>query len=135
MALVTFNQGTELTLAAILNKTAPQDLKCKLFTNNHTPVIGDTEANYTEATFSGYVAASLAGAGWTITTANPSVASFAAQTFTSNANQVAQTVYGYYLVQTTSGKALAAELLTNPVVIQSNTDSITVTPNYSAQSL
>lgn len=128
MSLVEVNQGTKLILEAIINKTAGQNLVLKLYKSNTTPAVGDTEASYTEATFTGYAAVTLAGASWTTASANPSTASYAAQTFTSTANQTAQIIYGYYLVQLASGKLIAAERFTSAVTIQNNTDSITVTP-------
>lgn len=134
MALLMVNQGEGLMLEMLVNKTAPQTLKLKLFKNDKTPADGDTEANYTEADFTGYAEVSLTGANWTITPGAPSEAAFAQQSFASTANQTLQNVYGYYVVQTTSGKLMWAERFTDgPYPIQNNGDTIKVTPKIQAK--
>ena len=133
MALVTPNQGANLTLAAILNKTAPQDLDLCLFKNNYTPIETTIESDLTVADFTGYSTIQLTAASWTITTADPASASYAQQTFTSTAGSQSQAVYGYYLKQRTSGKLIWAELFTDgPYTIVNNGDAIKVTPVITA---
>lgn len=129
MALVTCNQGEGLVLEAIVNKTAGQNLVLKLFKSNTTPAEGDTEATYTEATFTGYASATLTGANWTTSGTAPTQVAYAQQTFTSSAGSQNESVYGYYLVQTTSGKLIFAERFSDgPYVIVNNGDAIKVTP-------
>ena len=132
MALLVPNQGEEIILSLLVNKTATytqQDLKLKLYSSNTTPGETDTEATYTEATFTGYSAVTLTGASWTITTGAPTSASYSQQTFTSSAGSQNQNIYGYYLVQTTSGKLVYAERFSDgPYNIANNGDAIKVTP-------
>ena len=129
MALLVPNAGEVVILQNFLNKVAPQDLVLKLYKNNHAPADGDTEASYTEADFSGYSAASLAGANWAITGGAPSEADYPQQTFTSDANQTAQNIYGYFIVQATSGKLMWAEQFpSGPYPISNAGDAIKVTP-------
>jgi len=129
MALVLPNQGEQIALEALLNKTAPQDLKLKLFQNNVTPSETDTEATYTEATFTGYSAVTLTAANWTVTQGAPTQATYPQVTFTSTAGGQNQSIYGYYLVQATSGKLVWAERFSDgPYTIVNNGDSIKVTP-------
>lgn len=130
MALIVPNQGAELTLAAILNKTAPQDLDLCLFKNDYTPVEGTTEANVTAADFTGYAVIQLTAATWTVTAgADPGSASYPEQTFTSTAGSQNQPIYGYYVKQRTSGKLVWAERFTDgPYTIVNNGDAIKVTP-------
>ena len=132
MALLVPNQGEEIILSLLVNKTATytqQDLKLKLYSSNTTPGETDTEATYTEATFTGYSAVTLTGASWTITTGALTSASYAQQTFTSTAGSQSQNVYGYFLVQVTSGKLVYAERFSDgPYVIVNNGDAIKVTP-------
>ncbi|HWP59545.1 MAG TPA: hypothetical protein VNL14_16755 [Candidatus Acidoferrales bacterium] len=133
-ALLVPNQGEQIALEALVNKTAPQNLVLRLFKNNVTPAEGDTEANYTEADFTGYSAITLTGANWTVTTGAPSEASYAQQTFSSSANQAAQNIYGYYLTQVTSGKLVWAERFTDgPYPIANNGDQIKVTPKITLE--
>jgi len=133
MALVVVNQGCQTELRDWLNFEAAQNMVLKLYSNNQTPGKTDTEANYTEATFTGYSAVTLTGGSWTVTSANPAVASYAQQTFTSSANQSTQNIYGYFVIQTTSGKLMWAERFSDaPVPITNNGDNIKITPQVTA---
>lgn len=133
MALVLPNQGEGIALKALLNHTAGQNLVLRLFKSNTTPAEADTEATYTEATFTGYSSVTLTGSSWTIAEGAPSEASYAQQTFTSSADQASQSVYGYYLTQVTSGKLVTAERFSDgPYAIVNNGDQIKVTPKITA---
>jgi hypothetical protein len=130
MAIVTCDQGEGLALKAILNHTAGQNLVLKLYKSNTTPGETDTEATYTEADFTGYSNVTLTGSSWSVSGTAPTTASYAQQTFTSSAGSQSQSVYGYYLVQTTSGKLIFAERFSDgPYVIVNNGDAIKVTPS------
>lgn len=129
MAGVLVNQGETIALEALVNKTAPQSLVLKLFKNNITPVEADTEAAYTEADFTGYASIALTPASWVTTAGAPSDVTYPQQTFLSSAGAQNQNVYGYYIIQTTSGKLIAAERFTDgPYNIVNNGDAIKVTP-------
>jgi hypothetical protein len=127
MTLVVPNAGEEKMLGNIVNKTAPENLVLKLFTNNVTPGETDTAATYTEASGSGYGSVTLTGASWSITPGAPSEAAFAEQTFTFTG--ALGNVYGYFIVETTSGVIKWAERFTGaPYNIQNNGDQIKITP-------
>jgi len=129
MSLVLINQGEADWLSMVVNKGTPENLVLRLFKSNTTPSETDTEATYTEADFTGYSAASLTGASWTVTPGAPSEASYAQQVFTSSANQTQQDIYGYCLTQSTSGRAQWAERFpAAPYPIANNGDNIGVTP-------
>lgn len=133
MALLVPNQGEDIALAALLNKTAPQDLDLCLFKNDYTPVETTTEANVTVADFTGYSTIQLTASSWTITPGAPTEAAYAQQTFTSTAGSQNQSIYGYYLKQRTSGKLIYAERFSDgPYVIVNNGDAIKVTPKLTA---
>lgn len=133
MALLVTNEGEVIALKALLNHTAGQNLVLKLFKSNTTPAETDTAGTYTEADFTGYSAITLTGSSWVVTPGAPSSAAYAQQTFTSSADQSAQNVYGYFLVQTSSGTLVYAERFTGaPFVIQNNGDNIKVTPTITA---
>lgn len=135
MAFVMFNQATAIALENLVNKTAPQNLVLRLFKNNWTPAVGDDETDATEADFTGYSAKTLTGASWTSTPGNPSEISYAMQEFISSANQTAQNVYGWYITQATSGKAICADRFTGaPVVVEVLNDTIRVTPVLTGES-
>jgi hypothetical protein len=129
MSLILPNQGEKIALEALVAKTAGQNLILKLFKSNTTPGESDTEATYTEANFTGYSAITLTAANWSVSEGAPTEASYAQQTFTSTAGSQSQNVYGYYLVQVTSGKLVWAERFSDgPYTIVNNGDSIKVTP-------
>src|SRR5262245_32569333 len=133
MALLFPRQGEELALQNIINKTAPQTLVMKLYKSNTTPAATDTESTYTEATFTGYASITLTPATWTTTQADPSHADYPQQTYTSTAGSQSENEYGYYVIQTTSGKLMYAERFTNgPYLIQNNGDNIKITPIITA---
>lgn len=131
MTLVLPDQGESLTLQAILNKLAPENLDLWLYKSNTTPAETDTEATYTQADFTGYAAIQLTAASWSITGTAPTSAGYAQQTFTSSAGSQNQNVYGYMLVQRSSGKLLLAERFSDgPYNIANNGDTIKITPNF-----
>ncbi len=130
MALVLPNQGETINLEAMVGKTAGQNLVLRLNSSNTTPGESTTQADMTEATFTGYSAITLTAASWSVTAGAPSTASYAQQTFTSSAGSQSQAVYGYYLTQVTSGLLVWAERFTDgPYTIANNGDTIKVTLN------
>lgn len=82
----------------IATKFLDQILTLRLFSNNHTPAVGDTLASYTEVAGGGYAAKSLLVASWTIVSGNPTIASYALQDFVfTGVTTSPSTVYGYFL--------------------------------------
>lgn len=131
MALVFPDVGENLVLEAIVNKTAPQDLVLKLFQNNVTPSEPSVAASFTEATFSGYAPIPLTGASWGAASAG-TIANIQ-RTFTHDGGATANSIYGYYIVQATSGTLLFAERdASAPFLLQNSGDNIKVTPAITA---
>ena len=125
MALVVPNASEDLMLQNILNKTAPETLVLKLYTNIYTPVETSTAANFTEAVGNGYASVSLTPANWTITPGAPTSASYPQVTFTFTGNL--GNVYGYFCVTTTSLLLLFGEIFTDgPYNIVNNGDQIKI---------
>lgn len=132
MALNFPDVGENLALEMIVNKTAPQNLSLKLFSNNITPADSDTAGTYTEATFTGYSAITLTGASWNAASAG-SIAYSAQQTFTRTSTGVTENIYGYYCVQVTSTTLLYSERDgAAPVAMTNNGDNIKITPTIGA---
>lgn len=130
MAFLTPDVGENLVCEMIVNKTAAQNLVLKLFQSNTTPAEGDTAGTYTEATFSGYASAALTGASWGA--ASSGTIAYAQQTFTHNGGGTANSIYGYFVIQTTSGTLLLAERdAGGPYTITNNGDNIKITPSIS----
>lgn len=131
MAGVVVNNGEVVALSYLTNKSAtPENLVLRLFKSNTTPGESTVAGDLTQADFTGYSAITLTGASWTVTGGDPTTASYAQQTFSSSANQGAQSVYGYYLTRASTGDLVAAERFSDgPYVIANNGDQIKVTPS------
>lgn len=132
MTLVVPDVGEDIMLQHALGKTAIENLTLKLYKNDITPGESDTAGTYTVADFTGYSNVTLTGASWTITPGAPSSAAYAQQTFTSSANQAAQTIYGYFVVGASSGTLYWSERFSSSQVIQNNGDIIRITPQFTA---
>lgn len=126
-ALVVTNQGEGIILDAMTTKVAGQNLILKLYSSNTVPDEGDTAATYTTLTeANGYTHTTLTPASWVTTLGAPTETVYpqAVWTFTGAVGNV----YGYILVQSTSGFLVWAERFTNgPYNIQNNGDQIKVT--------
>lgn len=133
MANVFLQQGD----VALLNRVR-LDGDClktlRLFKNDHTPVVGDVNANYTEANFSGY--ASFALGNWTAAFVNgdgKGEIDAAPHTFAHNGGATANTIYGVY-VTNNAGDVIYAERFDAPRVLTTAADSITYTARVTAVS-
>lgn len=131
MALNFPDSGENLVLEMIVNKTAAQNLVIKLYKNNITPSDTDTAATYTEAAFPGYSAITLTGASWNAA-ASGTITYSAQQTFSCTGTST-DDIYGYYVVQATSGTLVYSERDANaPLAIRVSGDNIKITPTISA---
>lgn len=131
MAISVPDVGENLVLEMIVNKTAAQGLVLKLFQSNTTPAESDTAATYTEATFSGYSSIALTGASWG--TASGGSIAYAQQTFTHNGGATSNSIYGYFVIQTTSGTLLYSERDgAAPFTLANNGDNVKITPTITA---
>ncbi len=130
MALNFPDVGENLALEMITNKTAPQNLVLKLYKNNITPSDTDTAATYTEADFTGYSAITLTGASWGA--ASGGTIAYAQQTFTCSGAS-SNSIYGYFVIQTTSTVLLYSERdASAPFTVTVSGDAVKVTPTISA---
>ena len=138
MAIIVPNAAEQLALKNIINYSSPQDLKLKLYTNNYTPIATSTESDFTEASGGGYAAVTLTGTSWSISTngSGQAEATYAQQTFTfTGALSGSATIYGWFLVQSSSGLLIAAEKVTNSFTPASNGDIFYITPRLQLQSI
>lgn len=131
MALNVPDVGENRILETIVNKTAAENPVLKLFKNNITPSDTDTHLTYTEATFPGYASITLTGASWNAA-ASGLIVFGAQQTFTCSGTAT-DDIYGYYVVQATSGILLWAERDgAAPAAIRNSGDKIQITPQLGA---
>lgn len=128
------NEGEAVALNIFVGKSATENLRLRLFTNNVTPADSDVLATYTEAAGSGYANVLLTAASWVITEGAPSTAAYPQVTFTFTG--ALGDVYGYYLTGETSNKVRVAERFTAaPFSITANGDNIKVTLNLTLADL
>ena len=108
--------GEVLLLKYMLNYTASDNCKLRLYTNNTTPVEADTTVNYTESSAAGYALATLTGTSWTVsTTSNVTTAVYAERTFSYSTSE---TAYGYYVTNNAGNTVLWAERFTGAPLAQ-----------------
>lgn len=131
MSLVIVNQGEQALLEDGVTGVA---YTLRLFktdvTAGLTPSQIDelTEADFVEATFTGYSAAAVAAVDWTVTAGNPTEAVNVEKSFTSTATQDPQNIWGYYLTRDSDGALVWFEQFDGPVVVEQLDDEIQVTP-------
>jgi len=131
MATIIPNAAEQLWLKHVLNHTAPQNQVLKLFTNDITPDENTTASSFTEASGGGYANKPLTGTSWSFATnaSNEAEATYTAQTFTfTGALTGSATIYGWYLVEATSGLLLACERIGSSITPVNNGDNLVVNP-------
>jgi len=126
MAIVFTNAGELIALRNILNNQAPQTLELRLFSNNRVPAKTDVTADYTQVTGFGYQPVTLVDTDFVYTPGDPSTAAFPQITF--QFTGAAGPIYGYYVVQETSGSLIFANRFANaPITVLNNGDEIRIT--------
>jgi hypothetical protein len=104
----------------------------KLYTANTPPDESTVVGDLTEATGNGYADVTLIPSNWVISPDNPTRAAYPAHAFVFTG--AVGNVYGYYVVQATSGALLWAEHFAGaPLNIQNNGDEIRVSLNITLE--
>lgn len=114
----------------MLGAATPGDQILKLYVNNYTLVDGTVAGALTEMSTLGYAAKTLTKTSWVTTAGSagqPCTSTYAQQTWTFTAGTPV-TVYGYFVIDTTTGLLLWAEAFTAAKVVQNTGDSIIITP-------
>jgi hypothetical protein len=94
----------------ILANYVRNDISCRLYSNNYTPLDSSTLANFTSVAGGGYAAITLDSGDWTTTLGDPTQIVHAEIEYTfTGATTAPSTVYGYYLVDTVTGLMIGAE--------------------------
>lgn len=131
MPIVVTNAGEEWFLQLILNLG---NYTLKLYQNDATAGLTAAQqdllvnANFTEATFTGYASKTLTAGSWATSGTDPRTATYAQQTFTRTSTGTAQTIYGYTVHKASDGTLAWFEDFTGPVVTSTNGDAIRITP-------
>jgi hypothetical protein len=131
MTLLMPSVGEAAALGCAFRDTSPEALILKVFSNNHTPIAGDTAAAYTEVGAGlGYTAFTLTRAGFSApVVATPSYIQYGTPQVINWSGTA--TVYGYYLVGASSTTIYWAEVLYPGGQVFNNGDSLTITPKIS----
>jgi len=133
MALLIPDAGEIQVLTMALQKATVEAQTLKLYVNDKTPAEGDTAASYTEMSTHGYAAKTLNRADWTVSSAaGITTASQPQQTWTFTA-AAAVTVYGYFIIEATSGVILWSERFEASQVIENDGDQIKVTAKFTGE--
>lgn len=130
MTLIIPNQGEEDMLDTLLAVGYTLHLYKNDVTDGLTAgqIEALTEADFTEADFTGYVDKALTGGAWTTTAGAPTAGQYAVQTFVASADQTAQTCYGYFVTRTSDGRLQWFEDFASPLTVEFNGEGIAVTP-------
>lgn len=133
MANVYLQQGDTKTLdEARLTGNVWKNLR--LFKNNHTPAVTDTNGNYTEANFSGYAAFALST--WNAAFVNADgkgEIDATPHSFVHNGGATANTIYGAYVTDD-GDNVVYAERFSAPISMSANGDTIPYTARLTAVS-
>lgn len=126
MALLIPDAGEVALLDYALGTTTPEAQTLKLYESATTPAEGDTAGSYTEATIAGYASVALARATWNgaSTSTGTTSKTYPQQTFTFTGSG---TIYGYFVIGTTSGTILWSEKLFASGQAFANTDQLKLT--------
>ena len=126
MALTVPTVGENKLLALMLG-AGNQTLK--LYTDDITPADADVAGTYTEASFTGYAAKTLTAGSWSVAQNGSAAAegSYAEQSWTNTGPSTA--VYGYFVIDATSGTLLWAERFA-PTITLASGDTLKLTPKF-----
>lgn len=130
MTLVVVTNGDQVLLNTGL--AFGNTLSLRLYTNNITPSKSDLLATYTQASGSGYAAISMPRGSWVFSNTGAGGngnAQYPAQSWTFTG---AITVYGYYIVDSSSGLLMWAERFAGAPLTFAAAGVLTITPYIEA---
>jgi hypothetical protein len=135
MPIVLLDVGADEILKTYFNNTRPvggNNLTLRLFATNVTP--SQSGVTYVEATGGGYAAIALTNGSWVVNpTDDPSVATYAQQTFTFTGPLTTNpNIYGYYITDA-DGVIIYAEAVAYFTPLASG-DAVKVTPKFQLSS-
>lgn len=111
-------------------KAFQADWRLVLFQNNYNPVPGSVLANLTLATFSGYAPGNVVNGAVAINGGGIAQMSAGTVTFTHNGGGVANTIYGYAVIDNANNVLIWAERFAAQRSMGANGDSISITLTF-----
>lgn len=130
MTILVPSASEKLLADFMLGVAVPGNQQMKLFVNNVVPDDNTVNATLTEMSTLGYVAKTLTKTAWTNTAGAvgfPATGVYATQTWTFTAG-TAVTVFGYWVIDVTTGLMLWVESFASPKIVQNTGDQIIITP-------
>lgn len=134
MALILPTASEKTFLEFALGVLVPGNQSLRLFVNDYTPDDTTVLANLTEMSTHGYAAKTLTKTSWVVTpgaTGQPASGAYAQQTWTFTV-AAAVNVYGYHVVDVTSGLLLWVERFSSFKTIANTGDQIIITPTITS---
>ena len=123
-------------LEFMLGVATPGNQQLCLFTNNITHADDDILADYTEmGAVQGYVRKTLTKTSWVVTPtaaagAGAATGAYAEQTFAFDGTGGTVIVYGYFVIDVTTGLLLWGEKFSSSKTVANNGDLIKITPQF-----
>lgn len=132
MAIMVPTASQNTLLNMMLGYTTPGNQRYKLFTNSITPALADVAATYTEmGAVQGYTYKDVVKASWTVATDTGNAKGTQTNlTWTFDGTGGTVNVYGYFVVDVTSGLLLWSEAFSSLKTVQYNGDQIIITPTF-----
>lgn len=134
MPLVVPDVGELYILAAWISGFPPSSLFVRLYQNNYTPLDSTILSDLTVATFSGYSQQSVTLGTPTEVANKAKTVGTAPQVFTHNGGGTSNTIYGYYVVDTSTGDLVWVERFGSSQIMTNNGDQISITIQFTADS-
>jgi hypothetical protein len=120
VAAVMLNEGAErLATYLYYDSSDPLSLTLRLYVNNHAPVVTDTSAAFTECTLAGYSTVLISSGARDFPTSGggKATAPFDVTYLTLAPYAGGVTIFGWYLIEDSSGATVLASLLPSPIVV------------------
>lgn len=136
MALIVPDLGEiELLTKLLINTNDTEDYLLRLYKNSYSPSASTVVADFTQANFTTYAEKTIARGDWSspsgIGVPQKAESSVTAQSWTCGAT--GNTIYGYYVVGSTSGVCLWAEEFVSPRILADG-DILNLTPKFNLSS-
>ena len=136
MGLVVPDEGEiELLRKMLIDLADTETYSLRLYKNNYLPSSTTTSTDFTEANFDGYAAITFNRTDWstpTIDLYGEASCTAAQKSWTCGSH--GNTIFGYYVLGSTSGKVLWAEKFASSRILNNN-DVLHVGPNFTLKSV
>lgn len=134
MALVVPDEGEVSLLDMLVDGDGFSSVRIRLYKNNLTPDEDTVYGDMTECDFSGYAQVTPSFGAASVVSHKGKIVDSAARNFTHNGGGTSNTVYGYYVVDSTGTRLLWVERFASPITMANSGDQIQLTAAFTANS-